>query len=60
MRLWRGASLRARLFTAIGLVVVVSVGLTLAIGYVLTRRAVEQTSMGEVKRKADLLTTLWS
>jgi two-component system sensor histidine kinase BaeS len=60
MRLWRGASLRARLLTATGLVLVVSLGLTLAIGYVLTRRAVEHTKVGEVERKADLLATFES
>src|SRR5262249_29004785 len=55
VRLWRGASLRARLFTAIGLAVVLSIGLTLALGLVLTRRAVESAALDDVARQANLL-----
>ena len=51
----RGSSLRTRLFAAIVLVVVLSVGLALVIGALLTRRAVEQTAQRTLARQADLL-----
>jgi two-component system OmpR family sensor kinase len=47
--------LRTRLFLAIGTIVVLSVGLTLAVGVVLTRRAVEHAKIQEVGNEADLL-----
>jgi hypothetical protein len=54
----RGSRLNAlgtRLFAAIGLIVVLSVGLTLAIGAVLTRRAVDRATLRDVRNQADLL-----
>jgi two-component system, OmpR family, sensor kinase len=48
-------SLRTRLFVAIALVVVLSVGLTLGIGLVLTRRAVERANLDDLGHQADLL-----
>ena len=51
----RGSSLRTRLFAAIVLVVVLSVGLALVIGAALTRRAVEGTAQRNLARQADLL-----
>jgi two-component system sensor histidine kinase BaeS len=51
----RRRSLRTRLFLAIGLIVVLSVGLTLGIGVVLTRRAVEHATLQDVAHQADLL-----
>ncbi|MFN2629913.1 MAG: sensor histidine kinase [Gaiellaceae bacterium] len=50
-----GGSLRSRLFRAIALIVVLSVGLTLAVGLVLTRRAVERARLDDVAHQADLL-----
>jgi two-component system OmpR family sensor kinase len=51
----RRDSLRARLFAAIALVVVLSVGLALAIGATLTRREVDRTTLRSVARQADVL-----
>ena len=48
-------SLRARLLLAIGLIVALSVGLTLAVGYVLTRREVERAALRDLSHQADLL-----
>ena len=48
-------SLRTRLFVAIGLVVVLSVGLTLGIGLVLTRRSVERAKLEALGYQADIL-----
>jgi two-component system, OmpR family, sensor kinase len=48
-------SLRARLLLAIGLIVVLSVGLTLAVGAVLTRREVERATLRDLSHQADLL-----
>jgi two-component system, OmpR family, sensor kinase len=48
-------SLRTRLFVAIALVVVLSVGLTLGIGLVLTRRSVERANLDDLGHQADLL-----
>jgi two-component system OmpR family sensor kinase len=48
-------SLRTRLFVAIALVVVLSVGLTLGIGLVLTRRSVERANLADLGHQADLL-----
>jgi two-component system sensor histidine kinase BaeS len=50
-----GRSLRSRLFRAIALIVVLSVGLTLAIGLVLTRRTVDQATLDDVVHQADLI-----
>jgi signal transduction histidine kinase len=51
----RRRSLRTHLFAATVLVVVLSVGLMLAIGSVLTRRAVERATLQDVSHQADLL-----
>jgi two-component system sensor histidine kinase BaeS len=51
----RLASLRARLFAAIALVALLSLALALAIGAVLTRRAVEHNTLQDVSAKFDLL-----
>jgi two-component system sensor histidine kinase BaeS len=51
----RVSSLRARLFLAIALVALLSLGLALAIGAALTRRAVERTTLKDVAAQFDLL-----
>ena len=51
----RRRSLRTNLFAATVLVVALSVGLMLAIGSVLTRRAVERATLKDVAHQADLL-----
>ncbi len=51
----RGTSLRSRLFQAIGVVVIVCVALTIGLGLVLTRRAVEQATLADLARQADLV-----
>src|SRR5205814_8381893 len=48
-------SLRTRLFAAIVLIVVLSVGLTLLLGALLTRREVEKATLRGVANQADLL-----
>jgi two-component system sensor histidine kinase BaeS len=48
-------TLRTRLFQAILLVVVLCVGLTVAVGLVLTRRAVDQATLRDVSHQADLI-----
>ena len=48
-------SLRARLFAAIALVALLSLALALAIGAVLTRRAVERNTVRDVSAQLDLL-----
>jgi signal transduction histidine kinase len=48
-------SLRARLLAAVGLVAVVCVALSLTIGAVLARRAVERNTLRDVSAQADLL-----
>src|SRR5260370_11184227 len=48
-------SLRSRLFQAILLVVVICIGLTLAVGLVLTRRAVDRGALRDVSHQADLI-----
>jgi two-component system sensor histidine kinase BaeS len=48
-------SLRARLLAAVGLVAVVCVVLSLTIGALLTRRAVERNTLRDVSAQADLL-----
>ncbi len=47
--------LRRRLFFSIVLVVIVSIGLTFAVGVVLTRRAVERANLDDLAHQADLL-----
>jgi two-component system sensor histidine kinase BaeS len=49
------ASLRARLFGAIAVVALLSLALALAIGAVLTRRAVERNTLRDVSAQFDLL-----
>ena len=51
----RGASLRARLFQAIGVVVIICVALTIGLGLVLTRRAVERATLQDLAHQADLI-----
>jgi signal transduction histidine kinase len=51
----RRHTLRTNLFVAIVLVVVLSIGLMLAVGSVLTRRAVERATLKDVAHQADLL-----
>jgi two-component system sensor histidine kinase BaeS len=48
-------SLRARLLAAVGLVAILCVALSLTIGAVLTRRAVERNTLKDVSAQADLL-----
>jgi signal transduction histidine kinase len=48
-------SLRGRLFQAIVLVVVICVGLTVAVGLVLTRRAVDRGALHDLSHQADLI-----
>jgi len=48
-------SLRARLFQAIVLVVVICVGLTVAVGLALTRRAVDRGALRDLSHQADLI-----
>ena len=51
----RLSSLRARLFAAIAVVALLSLALALAIGAVLTRRAVERNTLRDVSAQFDLL-----
>ena len=51
----RRPSLRALLFAATAAVVVLSVGLTIGIGLVLSHRAVERATLKDVSHQADLL-----
>ena len=48
-------SLRARLFAAIGLIVVLSIGVTLAVAIPLTRRQAQRSTLRDVSRQADLI-----
>jgi two-component system, OmpR family, sensor kinase len=48
----RGNGLRARLFQAIGLVVLICVALTIGVGLVLTRRAVQHTTLQNLAHQA--------
>ncbi|HZT54267.1 MAG TPA: HAMP domain-containing sensor histidine kinase [Gaiellaceae bacterium] len=47
--------LRSRLFRAIGVVVLISVALTIGLGLVLTRRAVEHATLQDLAHQADLI-----
>jgi two-component system, OmpR family, sensor kinase len=49
-------SLRTRLFAAIAVIVVLSVAITLALGLVLTRRAVEDATLKDLAHQAALIT----
>jgi two-component system sensor histidine kinase BaeS len=49
------ASLRSRLFQAIALIVLLCVALTLGLGLVLTRRAVDDATLQDVAHQADLI-----
>ena len=51
----RGTSLRSRLFQAIGVVVIICVALTIGLGLVLTRRAVEKATLQDLAHQADLV-----
>ena len=48
-------SLRARLFAAIGVIVALSVAITLGLGLVLTRRAVEDATLKDLTHQAALI-----
>jgi two-component system sensor histidine kinase BaeS len=48
-------SLRSRLFQAIGVVVLICVSLTIGLGLVLTRRAVQQATLKDLAHQADLI-----
>ena len=50
-------SLRSRLFAAIVFIVVVCIGLTVGVGLVLTRRAVDKATLLDVSHQADLIAT---
>jgi two-component system sensor histidine kinase BaeS len=51
----RGSGLRSRLFRAIGVVVLICVALTIGLGLVLTRRAVEHATLRDLAHQADLI-----
>jgi two-component system OmpR family sensor kinase len=48
-------SLRTRLFAAVAVIVVMSVGVTFLVGLVLTRSAVERANLDDLSHQADLL-----
>jgi two-component system sensor histidine kinase BaeS len=52
---WRPRSLRTQLLAAIAIVVLLSAGISLAVGAVLTRRAVQHSILQDVSQQADLL-----
>jgi signal transduction histidine kinase len=51
----RGGGLRSQLFRAIGVVVLICVALTIALGIVLTRRAVEKATLKDLSHQVDLI-----
>jgi signal transduction histidine kinase len=51
----RGSGLRSRLFRAIGFVVLICVALTIGLGLVLTRRAVEHATLRDLAHQVDLV-----
>ncbi len=51
----RRPSLRARLFRAIGVIVVLSVSITLGLGLILTRRAVQDATLKDLAHQAALI-----
>jgi two-component system sensor histidine kinase BaeS len=50
-----GSGLRARLFQAIGVVVLICVALTIGLGLVLTQRAVKRATLKDLAHQADLI-----
>ncbi len=48
-------SLRTQLFVAVSLIVVASIGVTFAVGFVLTRRAVEHANLNDLRHQAQLI-----
>ena len=50
-----GGSLRARLFQAIGLVVLICVALTIGLGLVLTKREVKKSALSDLAHQVDLI-----
>jgi signal transduction histidine kinase len=50
-----GSGLRARLFQAIGVVVLICVAFTIGLGLVLTRRQVEKATLRDLKNQVDLI-----
>ena len=48
-------SLRARLFQAIGMIVALSVAITLGLGLILTRRAVQDATLKDIEHQAALI-----
>jgi two-component system sensor histidine kinase BaeS len=50
-----GSGLRARLFQAIGVVVLICVALTIGLGLVLTRREVQKATLRDLKNQVDLI-----
>jgi two-component system sensor histidine kinase BaeS len=51
----RGSGLRSRLFRAIGVVVLICVALTIGLGLVLTRRAVEHATLRDLAHQVDVV-----
>jgi signal transduction histidine kinase len=51
----RGSGLRSRLFWGIGVVVLISVALTVGLGVIFTRHALENATLHDVAHQADLL-----
>ena len=51
----RGSHLRSQLFRAIGVVVLICVALTIGLGIVLTRRAVEHATLKDLGQQADVI-----
>jgi two-component system, OmpR family, sensor kinase len=51
----RGGGLRSRLFRAIGAVVLICVALTIGLGLILTRQAVERATLRDLAREADVI-----
>jgi two-component system, OmpR family, sensor kinase len=54
----RGNSLRARLFQAIGVVVLICVAFTVGLGLILTQRAVKRATLSDLSHQVDLIYTL--
>jgi signal transduction histidine kinase len=50
-----GSGLRARLFQAIGVVVLICVALTIGLGLVLTRREVQKATLRDLRNQVDLI-----
>jgi two-component system sensor histidine kinase BaeS len=51
----RGSGLRSRLFRGIAVVVLICVALTIGLGIVLTRRAVQRATLQDIAHQADLI-----